>query len=156
MSTDKLKADESLRSKHNRARLLHSYDLGSDAENLSDPDNGWGFRRAYDHERTIANGFSRTRKGGSAENASKGNRGSTLSTLLPPSSESDDGKPGRSQSKRRKGGKKNEAEVDGAEEGHMSKETRLANNARHRTLRMKTPKYTVHMCIHACRVQRYI
>ena len=58
ISTDKLKADEPLRSKHNRARLHHSYDLGSDAENLSDHDNGWGFRRAYDHERTIANGFS--------------------------------------------------------------------------------------------------
>jgi hypothetical protein len=71
ISTDKLKADESLRSKHNRARLLHSYDLGSDAENLSGHDNGWSFRRAYDHERTIANGFSRTRKNGSAGNASK-------------------------------------------------------------------------------------
>jgi hypothetical protein len=60
----------------------------------------------------------------------------------PPSSESDDGKPGHSQSRRRKGGKKNDAEVDGAEEGHMSKETRIANNVKHRTLRMKTPKYT--------------
>jgi hypothetical protein len=142
MSTDKLKADESLRSKHNRARLIHSYDLGSDAENLSDHDNGWGFRRAYDHERTNANGFSRTRKSGSAGNASKGNGGTASSTLVPPSSEYDDGKPGRSQSRRRKGGKKNDAEVDGAEGGHMSRETRLVNNARHRALRMKTPKYT--------------
>jgi hypothetical protein len=108
MSTDKFKADESLRSKHNRARLLHSYDLGSDAEKLSDHDNGWGFRRAYDHERTIANGFSRTRKNGSAGYTSKGNGGTASSTLIPPSSESDDGKPGRSQSRRRKGGKKNE------------------------------------------------
>jgi hypothetical protein len=91
------------------------------------PDLTFSDARAYDHKRIIANGFSGTRKDGSVGNASKGNRGSALSTLLlPPSSESDDGKPGRSQSKKRKGGKKNDAEVDGAEEGHMSKETRLA------------------------------
>jgi hypothetical protein len=142
MATDKLKADETLRSKHNHARLVHSYDLGSDAENLSDHDNGWGFRRACDHERTIANGFSRTRKSNTAGSANRGNGGATSSTLIPPSSGSDNGTPGRSQSRRRKGGKKNEAEVEEAEEAQMSPETRKANNARHRTVRMKTPKYT--------------
>jgi hypothetical protein len=81
-------------------------------------------------------------RSGSAGNVSKGNGGTASSTLIPPSSESDDGTPGRSHSRRRKGGKKNDAEVDGAEEGYLSKEARMANNAKHRTLRMKTPKDT--------------
>ena len=71
MTTDKLKADESLRSKHNRLRLSHAYDLGSDAENLSDHDNGWGFRRAFDNERTIANGFTRPKKSSPKKNSHK-------------------------------------------------------------------------------------
>jgi hypothetical protein len=67
------------------------YELGSDAENLSDHENGFVFRRALDSERTIANGFSLTRKDGSAGKASKSNSGSASNALLPPSSESDGG-----------------------------------------------------------------
>ena len=143
MDTEKLKADEPLTPKHNRARLHHVYELDSDAENLSDHDNGHVFRRALDSERTMANGYSRnTRKGGSAGKASKSNGGSASNALLPPSSDSDGGRPGRSRSSRRKGGRRDEAEADGAEQGKYTPEDRLANNARHRGLRMKTPKLT--------------
>ena len=90
----KIIADESLRGEQNYARLSATYDMNSEAENLSDHEDSWSMKKATPAERTAANGYLREgsvrkKKKGSKKKLDKTKQRGTRHPLIPPSSDSE-------------------------------------------------------------------
>jgi hypothetical protein len=90
----KIIADESLRGEQNYARLSVTYDMNSEAENLSDHEDSWSMKKATPAERTAANGYLREgsvrkKKKGSKKKLDKTKQRETRNPLIPPSSDSE-------------------------------------------------------------------